>query len=188
MTASGFITGDRGPDGRVRTVELLSTSGPGREITANRFRLIVNREFGVHSLKSTSFDARRQGNEYVFDGSGFGHGVGLNQHGARYLASQGYSYRDILGFYYTDVRLATHRDGRPAGTGEALAPDPRLLADAGESMGNRPAPSVPMEAGADDVRVADHHEEPVVREEGVTSRPQPAPRRSTPRTGKRIGW
>ncbi len=183
-TVNGFISGDRGPDGRVRHVELLSTSGPRTEISGERFRRMVNAEFGTSSLKSTNFDARRDGNEYVFQGSGFGHGVGLNQHGARFLAGQGYSYQDILGYYYSGVSLATHRDGRPSGSGERLIPDRLLLADAGETIPDVTPPSQPTIA---EERRALPEETNVTNREDVRER-VPLRRTSSGRTGKRIGW
>lgn len=42
---------------------------------------------------------------YVFDGQGFGHGVGLCQWGARGMALQGKNYREILRHYYKDAHL-----------------------------------------------------------------------------------
>lgn len=120
MTVSGFISGDRGPDGRVNSIELLSTSGPRQEISSNRFRLAVNAEFGANGLKSTNFDARRDGDNYIFEGAGYGHGVGLSQWGARQMAQEGHSYRDILAFYYDGVALASHRDGEVVGRPEVL--------------------------------------------------------------------
>ncbi len=42
-----------------------------------------------------------QGDRYVFQGSGWGHGVGMCQYGARGMALKGVSYRDILTHYYT---------------------------------------------------------------------------------------
>ena len=41
----------------------------------------------------------------TIQGSGSGHNVGMSQWGARAMAEQGYSYEDILRFYYTDVDL-----------------------------------------------------------------------------------
>ena len=56
-------------------------------------------------LKSTFFDAVPNG-EYVYlNGKGFGHGTGLCQEGAMKMASSGYSYPDILHFYYKNVHL-----------------------------------------------------------------------------------
>lgn len=41
----------------------------------------------------------------VIRGSGFGHGLGMSQWGARQLAEDGYSYRDILLYFYRGVEL-----------------------------------------------------------------------------------
>jgi stage II sporulation protein D len=38
-------------------------------------------------------------------GRGFGHGVGLCQEGAMHMAQLGYTYEDIIHFYYADVHL-----------------------------------------------------------------------------------
>lgn len=38
--------------------------------------------------------------DYVFKGRGWGHGVGLCQYGMKYLGELGYSYREILSYYY----------------------------------------------------------------------------------------
>jgi stage II sporulation protein D len=42
---------------------------------------------------------------FSFRGKGNGHGVGLSQWGAYGMASQGYSYEDILKYYYQGVQL-----------------------------------------------------------------------------------
>ena len=38
-------------------------------------------------------------------GKGFGHGAGLCQEGAMRMAASGFSYPEILHFYYKDVHL-----------------------------------------------------------------------------------
>ncbi|GIQ70141.1 hypothetical protein XYCOK13_29650 [Xylanibacillus composti] len=43
---------------------------------------------------------------FVFIGSGFGHGLGMSQWGAKDLAENGYGYRDILQYYYQHVNIA----------------------------------------------------------------------------------
>ncbi|WP_434656098.1 SpoIID/LytB domain-containing protein [Thermoanaerobacterium thermosaccharolyticum] len=40
---------------------------------------------------------------YTINGSGFGHGVGLSQYGARGMADHGYNYIDILKYYYKGI-------------------------------------------------------------------------------------
>lgn len=42
---------------------------------------------------------------YVFHGKGFGHGLGLSQWGARGLAEQGHSYKEILSHYFKGVTI-----------------------------------------------------------------------------------
>ena len=101
----GFTIGDRAPHGRVTTINVLQSDGTTHEMNANAFRLTANRAVDGAPLKSTWFDARRSGSRYVFDGRGFGHGVGLSQWGAHAMAQQGESYRDILRYYYTDVAI-----------------------------------------------------------------------------------
>lgn len=42
---------------------------------------------------------------YTVYGGGFGHGIGMSQNGARAMAEGGYSYQDILAFFYRDAQL-----------------------------------------------------------------------------------
>ena len=44
---------------------------------------------------------------FVIRGSGNGHNVGLSQYGAKAMAELGYTYEQILHFYYTNVMLNT---------------------------------------------------------------------------------
>lgn len=56
-------------------------------------------------LKSAQFDVIEEGSNVVLKGKGFGHGVGLCQEGAMKMAKMGYTYIDILHFYYEDVHM-----------------------------------------------------------------------------------
>lgn len=56
-------------------------------------------------LKSTYFSVEQQSDNIVFQGRGYGHGVGMCQEGAMRMAKLKYSYKDILNFYYKDVHL-----------------------------------------------------------------------------------
>ncbi|NND72242.1 MAG: SpoIID/LytB domain-containing protein [Rhodothermales bacterium] len=106
---SGLRVGDRSDDGRVRKL-ILHTSSGDKEIAANQFRLIFRREFGTSALKSTLFRVKRKGSQYEFEGSGFGHGVGLSQWGAHRMALKGKRYDEILRYYYSDVDIVS-REG-----------------------------------------------------------------------------
>ena len=58
-------------------------------------------------LNSTRFTVRKgENNTFVLNGLGWGHGLGMSQYGARYLATQGYNHLQILNHYYKNVALA----------------------------------------------------------------------------------
>lgn len=56
-------------------------------------------------LRSTYFNIRTEGDFYVFEGRGNGHGVGLSQEGAMEMSKQGYCYDEILYFYFSKILL-----------------------------------------------------------------------------------
>ncbi|MCE5299952.1 MAG: hypothetical protein LLG37_03635, partial [Spirochaetia bacterium] len=60
---------------------------------------------GSEHLKSTNFEIKRTGEAFKFEGYGYGHGVGMSQEGARKMAQEGRSYKDILKHYYRDTRI-----------------------------------------------------------------------------------
>ena len=51
-----------------------------------------------------------RGDQVVFHTTGYGHGVGLSQYGARYYALAGRTYADILCHYYPGTKLETRTD------------------------------------------------------------------------------
>jgi stage II sporulation protein D len=57
------------------------------------------------NLKSAWFSIGAGSDSVIFQGKGFGHGVGMCQEGAIEMANKGYVYVDILHFYFTDVRI-----------------------------------------------------------------------------------
>lgn len=54
-------------------------------------------------LKSTSFDIVKEGDNITIYTKGYGHGVGMSQYGACYMANNGKGYREILSHYYKDT-------------------------------------------------------------------------------------
>lgn len=48
--------------------------------------------------------------QYFISGQGFGHGVGMSQYGANYLADRGINYSEILTNYFSDVNIITIDD------------------------------------------------------------------------------
>ena len=57
-------------------------------------------------LNSTNFTVAIDGDTLTFTTTGYGHGVGLSQWGAKYAAEQGESYAEILAHYYPGTELA----------------------------------------------------------------------------------
>ena len=56
-------------------------------------------------LPSTNFQLTKQGDKYSFSGTGFGHGIGMTQYGAKNMAEDGAGYREILNHYYPNIKL-----------------------------------------------------------------------------------
>ncbi len=57
-------------------------------------------------LKSTFFSIKPLNNDSVlFVGRGYGHGLGMCQEGAMRMSKQGYSYEQILHFYYKNIKI-----------------------------------------------------------------------------------
>lgn len=56
-------------------------------------------------LKSTYFNIYRDGDSVVFEGKGYGHSLGMSQEGAMRMTKLGYSYTDVLNFYYRNIQI-----------------------------------------------------------------------------------
>jgi stage II sporulation protein D len=60
---------------------------------------------GEQKIKSTLFSISTDGSDAILKGRGYGHGVGMSQWGARYMAIEGKNYKEILQKYYKNVKL-----------------------------------------------------------------------------------
>lgn len=69
-----------------------------QEISGINFR----RKLG---LRSADFDIRKEGINFIITTRGFGHGVGMSQHGANGKAKEGYTYIEILKHFYNDIEI-----------------------------------------------------------------------------------
>ncbi len=59
----------------------------------------------LFDLKSSTFTCEFKDDEFIFTVNGYGHGVGMSQYGADHMARQGFTYKEILSHYYTDVEI-----------------------------------------------------------------------------------
>lgn len=90
--------------GRIHSLELRGADS--RIVSGETFRDAASRAFGPRSIRSTWFDVRRQAAGFVFDGRGFGHGVGLCQAGALARIAAGGRIEAVLRRYFPGTRLA----------------------------------------------------------------------------------
>lgn len=89
--------GEKGESGRVKTL-LVN----GKAVSAPSFRI----QIGANKLKSTLIDSvKTEGEDIIFEGRGFGHGVGLSQWGAYRMAEEGRTARQILEKYFPGVGI-----------------------------------------------------------------------------------
>ena len=88
---------ETGAGGRARVIEVN-----GQRMSASEFRM----RLGPSRLRSTLILGIRRVDGYlVFEGGGWGHGVGLCQLGAIGYARRGWSARRIVGYYYPGASL-----------------------------------------------------------------------------------
>jgi stage II sporulation protein D len=93
---------ERTPSLRAAVVTVHGTRGSAR-LRGNDFR----RMLGYDTFKSTLFAVAVDAQAAHFSGRGYGHGVGMCQWGAKGMAEQGYTARQILEFYYPGTVLST---------------------------------------------------------------------------------
>lgn len=97
--------------------EALGTSGEGFvNPVATKTGLVTKIEYGGKeftgadiqkrlNLRSAAFTVENTADGFSFTVYGYGHGVGMSQNGAQYMAKQGSSYQEILSYYYTGCSL-----------------------------------------------------------------------------------
>ena len=96
----GLEAGPRNESGRLTSLR-LKTDGVPQELAATAFR----KALGTTVIRSTGFEVTVADDQARFKGTGYGHGVGLCQWGARGRAAEGFSYREILEYYYPGTVL-----------------------------------------------------------------------------------
>ena len=85
------------PRGRVITMQVTGDRG-STTVSGKDLRKVLD-------LRSTLFRISTDGENLNIKGRGFGHGLGLSQWGAYYLAQQGVNYHQILAHYYQSANL-----------------------------------------------------------------------------------
>ena len=112
LTKAGLKTGrikdiailTKDKSGRVTDLNMVS-SKKDLKISAKDFRNII----GPNIIRSTNFTVKVIKQDAVFEGVGWGHGVGLCQWGAYFMAKQGYTAEQILKYYYPGIDVRALR-------------------------------------------------------------------------------
>lgn len=90
-------------DQRVTLVEWWDGFSDLKILSGQNFRQLL----GFGKLKSLRFHTRERGRDVIFEGQGYGHGVGLCQWGSKDWAEKGLSAERILNHYYPLARLGS---------------------------------------------------------------------------------
>jgi len=100
-TLTGITIAGCDASGRITALRFVS-DGKELEIPAKDFRTAI----GPNVIRSTNFEVSIVDTDVVFEGLGWGHGVGLCQWGAYFMAKDGHTYQEILAYYYpgTDIK------------------------------------------------------------------------------------
>ena len=79
--------------GTVLTLPVCGTEVKGTDIRA------------ALGLRSANFDVSFSEDSFTFTVRGYGHGVGMSQYGAQFMAQQGSTYEEILCWYYPGCQI-----------------------------------------------------------------------------------
>ena len=88
-----FTIGERTESGTVTTLKAGDVTMTGQEARS------------IFALRSADFTIAYSNKSFTFTTLGYGHGVGMSQYGADYMARQGSTYDEILAHYFTGTAL-----------------------------------------------------------------------------------
>ena len=98
---------ERDPAGRAKRIAVHGTTD--RIVRGEELREVLAASLGARSVRSTWFDVERRGQAFVFEGHGFGHGVGLCQAGALARIRAGEKLPAVLQTYFPGTKIVTLR-------------------------------------------------------------------------------
>ncbi len=100
-------------------IEVLGADGKKASIVNGRDSVFVQSKDLLSILKGANYNNKEymimdsnqtlriatKDQSYIIHGNGFGHGIGMSQWGAKGLADNGYTYQEILKYYYKNIEL-----------------------------------------------------------------------------------
>ena len=103
--SSGGIICVNDADTRLASLEgvsVLSGSGKTTKLTGSASVLSAS---GTYSVGGGNTHIASSDGVFTITGSGSGHNLGMSQYGAKAMAEMGYTYEEILEFYYTGITI-----------------------------------------------------------------------------------
>ncbi len=91
---------------------ITKKGGDTKPMTVITARGLEERQISQTVITATGLVSPEVGtpSEYIFQGTGYGHGVGMSQYGAKGMAEQGYNFEQILTHYFTGTMLEEQPD------------------------------------------------------------------------------
>jgi stage II sporulation protein D len=93
------------PDRWTSRLSALDTAALRSSNEASRMSTV--RRLGWSAVPSNAFSAKQSGDHFLLQGTGYGHGIGLCQAGAKHMALEGSSYRQIIEHYYPNTNVVS---------------------------------------------------------------------------------
>lgn len=87
-----------------QTAQVWTVDGNGNLVPVSLSSAYAITGSGVEAISGTQTPTAQNG-VFTFTGTGKGHNLGMSQWGAYAMAKQGYTYMDILQYYYTGIEI-----------------------------------------------------------------------------------
>jgi len=100
---SGIYVNGTGQLPSLEGASVISGGGTVGRLTGNTAAAVTSS--GTVTVSAAARPSSGNPGSFTITGTGNGHNVGLSQYGAKAMAELGYSCRDILNFYYTDITI-----------------------------------------------------------------------------------
>lgn len=105
----------RGDSGKALLIEIVAKNGCWRvkkelgirRVLQNGSKMLYSANFYIDKTEKMLNDKPIELERVALIGGGFGHGVGMSQYGAGYMAGEGKDYVDILKYYYQGITVGT---------------------------------------------------------------------------------
>jgi stage II sporulation protein D len=93
--------------GNMYSVTITDEDGQTKSYTKSYCMTLLSKLGFTYTSMHYTIEYDAAADTYTIDGGGWGHNIGMSQWGAYSMAKNyGYNYREILGFYYTDVAIS----------------------------------------------------------------------------------